>query len=412
MIWSIAWRNVWRNKVRSIIIILAITVGLTGGILSYGFMLGFMQQRIDAAIDNEISNIQIHHPSYLMNEEIKFQVKNESAIITEIEKLPDVKAVSSRIRTTAMASTASTGTGVIINGIDHKKEREVTNIHKLIEEGSYLDEKDKIPIIIGRKLAIKLNAKIKSKIVITVANKEGVITYGAFRVKGIYHTENDLFDEVNVFVKKTDLSKLLGLNNHAVHEIAISLFNNNKTNQLTKEIKELYKNSIDKNQITVRPWKEITPTLYAMIEMMDYFSYIFLIIILIALAFGIVNTMMMVVMERIKELGMLKAIGMNNKRLFNMIMLETVFLSLCGGIMGLLISFGLSQYWGKYGFSLEAFKEGYNSLGFSSIVYIKIDPAFYLITTLLVIVTAIISSIYPSRKALKLDPASAIRDNN
>jgi ABC-type antimicrobial peptide transport system permease subunit len=145
---------------------------------------------------------------------------------------------------------------------------------------------------------------------------------------------------------------------------------------------------------------------------MDYFGYVFLIIILFALAFGIVNTMLMVVIERTKEIGMLKAIGMINSRIFNMIMLETIFLSIIGGLVGLAISILCIEYYGNHGFSLEAFKEGYNSLGFSSMVYPKNDYQFYVSTTILVIITAILSSIYPARKALKLRAVEAIKDDN
>lgn len=412
MIWSIAWRNVWRNKVRSLIIILAVTVGLFGGIAYYAFAVGLMYQRIESAISNEISNIQIHNPEYLVNEEVKYTIKNQDEIIQEIKKTEGVKAVTSRIKALAMASTAETGTGIMLNGIDYKNEKQVTKLSEQLVEGAYLTDKERIPIVIGQKLAKKLQARLKSKIVVTVANAEGIITYGAFRVVGIYHTENDMFDEVNVFVRKDELAKLLGIPNNAVNEIAIALHDHEQSITVTNILKEKYSSQIEENELIVRPWIEITPSLNAMIEFMDYFSYIFLIIILIALAFGIVNTMLMVVMERIKELGMLKAIGMTNKRLFRMIMLETIFLSIVGGFVGLIISAATIQYYGYYGLNLDMIKEGYNSMGFSSIVYPQAAPEFYISSTILVIITAILASIYPARKALKLNPAEAIQQND
>jgi ABC-type lipoprotein release transport system permease subunit len=410
MIWSIAWRNVWRNKLRSLIIMIAVAVGLSGGIIYYAFAKGLMEQRIESAISNEISNIQIHNPKYLLNEEIKFTIRDYENITSEINKIEGVKAVSNRIKVMGMASTAETGTGIMLNGIDPAIEKQVTKISEQLTEGKYIEEKGRIPIVIGQKLAKKLNIKLRSKIVITAANADGVITYGAFKVVGIYDTENDMFDEVNAFVRKKDLARMLGINLHSINEIAIALDKHEQTNQVFEMLNEKFSDKISQKEILIRPWNEIVPSLNAMIEMMDFFSYIFMIIILIALAFGIVNTMLMVVMERIKELGILKAVGMNNKKLFQMIMLETIFLSIIGGIFGLLFSYMFIQYFGYYGLNLAAFQEGYNSMGFSSIVYLQAEISFYIFTTILVIITAIVASIYPARKALKLNPAVAIRE--
>lgn len=412
MIWSIAWRNVWRNKLRSLVIIIAVTIGLFGGVASYAFAVGLMLQRVEAAISNEISNIQIHNPDYLVNEEVKFTIDDKEKIVSRIKELDGVKAVSSRIKVLAMASTAETGTGIMLNGIDAENEKQVTKLSEQLIEGEYISDQNRIPIVIGQKLALKLNARLKSKIVITTSNTEGVLTYGAFRVVGIYHTDNDMFDEMNVFVKKSELADLLGISNSEVNEIAISLYDYDQSIPIANILKDQFKDEIQQNQLVIRPWTEITPSLNAMIKMMDYFSYIFIIIILIALAFGIVNTMLMVVMERLKELGMLKAIGMNNKRLFSMIMLETIFLSIVGGLFGLLFSYLTILYFGYYGLNLDSIKEGYNAIGFSSVIYPKAAFSFYIGTTGLVIVTAILASIYPARKALKLNPAEAIQQND
>lgn len=410
MIWSIAWRNVWRNKLRSLVIIFAVTIGLFGGIVFYAFSLGLMQQRIDSAISNEISNIQIHNPQYLLNEEVKFTIKNQENIISDIHSIKGVKAVCSRIKAMAMASTAETGTGIMLNGIDPDKEKKVTKISEQLVEGNYIVEKDRIPIVIGQKLAKKLNARLRSKIVITSANAEGIISYGAFRVVGIYHTENDMFDEANVFVRKSELAAMLGMSENETNEIAISLNDHEQSTAITGLLKNRYSSDIENEKLVIRSWSEIVPSLNAMIQMMNFFSYIFMVIILIALAFGILNTMLMVVMERVKELGMLKAIGMNSKRIFRMIMLETIFLSIIGALVGIFISSLIITYYGHYGFNLDAFKEGYNSMGFSSRVYPQTEIIFYIGTSILVIITAILASIYPARKALKLNPATAIRE--
>ena len=411
MIWSISWRNVWRNKTRSLVIIAAVTIGLFGGILYYAFMLGMMQQRVDAAIANEISHVQLHHPKFLLNEETEFLIENPKEIADKIKLIKGVKAVTTRIKCNAMVSTAETGTGVMINGINPESEKQVTSLFNTLTEGKYPDAKDRIPIFIGKTLATKLNSRIGSKVVITVANMEGIITYGAFRIVGIFHTENDLFDEFNVFVRNNDLASLIGFDPTQANEIAISLTNNDQTLAVLEKINIILSDEISSEKLIAESWMEIEPTLNALIEAMDYFAYIFLFIILLALAFGIVNTMLMVVMERVREIGMLMAIGMNKKRIFRMIMLETVFLSVIGGVIGVIISIFTVNYFHVHGMDLSMVSEGFNSMGYSSMIYFYAEPSFYVETTILVIITALIASIYPARKALKLNPATAVREN-
>ena len=164
--------------------------------------------------------------------------------------------------------------------------------------------------------------------------------------------------------------------------------------------------------LNVEEWFEIMPELNYLTETMDYYMYIFIIIILLALGFGIVNTMLMVVLERVKELGMLMAVGMNKRRVFGMIMLETVLLSFTGGIFGILIGTALAGYFHSRGLNLSGlYGEGLSALGYNSTVYTVLHPQMIIMTTVLVILTGVLASVYPALKALKLNPADAVRSD-
>jgi putative ABC transport system permease protein len=142
---------------------------------------------------------------------------------------------------------------------------------------------------------------------------------------------------------------------------------------------------------------------------MIMYYFIFIGIVMLALAFGIINTMMMTIMERTKELGMLMAIGMNRKRVFGMIMLETIFLTLVGAVAGMLSGWILVGTLGKTGIHFSTWGEGFEAIGFAATVYPVITPSFFIVITIMVLVTAIISAIWPARKALKLIPVDALR---
>jgi ABC-type lipoprotein release transport system permease subunit len=405
MIFSIAWRNIWRNKLRSLVVILAVTLGLFGILFMIALSNGMVVQKIDASINNELAHIQVHDTGFIQDPSLHFYIKDPGRLEAEIAATPGVKAVCSRIKAMAMASTAATGAGVMINAIDPEKEKEVSKIYQYIIEGDYFEKETKTAlIVISQKLASKLEAKMGSKIVLTIQHTSGELAYGLFRISGIYKTSNAMFDEPNIFVLKEDLVALTGFDPANASEIAILLDNTESTDQITDQLKEKYP------ALSVLAWSQLEPLLAGLSSMMDQMAYLLLIIILIAMAFGIINSMLMAVLERTRELGMLMAVGMNRRKVFLMIMLETIFLSLVGTVAGIIISAVTIHYTGISGINFSKWAEGYEAWGYSALVYPSLYIDFYIGMTVLVIITAIISSIYPARKALKFNPAVAIRE--
>jgi putative ABC transport system permease protein len=405
MILSIAWRNIWRNKLRSLVVILAVTLGLFGILFMIALSNGMVVQKIDASIHNELSHIQVHDTGFIQDPSLHFCISNANRVEEEISSIPGVQAACSRIKAMAMAGTAATGAGVLVNGIDPEKEKLVSRIYQFMIEGDYFEKESKsAPVVISQKLSSKLKARLGSKIVITIQHSSGDLVYGLFRVTGIYKTSNTIYDEPNIFVRKSDLIALTGFNPENASEIAVLLDNNEMTDQCLTVMKSRFPG------LSIMSWKELEPLLAGLSSMMDQMAYMLLVIILIAMAFGIINTMMMAVLERTRELGMLMAVGMNKRKVFVMIMMETIFLSLVGTLAGIVISAVTIYYTGMNGINFSAWAEGYESWGYSAMVYPSLYLEFYFGMTVLVIITAIISSIYPARKALKFNPAAAIRE--
>ncbi len=472
MIWSISWKNVWRNRKRSLVVIVAVTLGIICGVLLVGIMEGWVKQRLNDAIYNEVSHIQIHNKEYIKNEEINLTVGNLDEIAQSIDSVQGLSGWVKRTKIIAMANTPWANTGVIIYGVDPEKEKRVTGIYKKIipAGGEYLSinrpgdilisdktaeilklkqyivtdsiinelRKAKVPENLLTRLetlknirfrspvdfrdALKkelskkdlkrysliitdkgLDYRIRNKIQITISDLEGTPIQGIFRVCGIYRTTNTGYDQVSVFVNGEALAKLYGNKEILTHEIAILLNNIDDSDSVKEKMSRI---SMDNS---VSTWKELAPDAAMMNDFMILYYFIFIGIIMLALAFGIINTMLMAILERTKELGMLMAIGMNRKRIFRMIMLETIFLTIVGAVSGMLLGWTIIEALSKTGIHFTGWGEGFEAIGFAARVYPVVTPEFFIFISIMVIVTAIISSIWPARKALKLNPVEALR---
>ena len=241
-------------------------------------------------------------------------------------------------------------------------------------------------------------------------DRGGSITAAAFRIVGIFDTDNNPFDLSHVFVRRNDLNSLLipaadsslaveGL----AHEIALMVDDIRQVNLIAASLSSKFPN------LKVQTYREISPDLELYEGQIKNISLIYLTVIMLALVFGIINTMLMAVLERIKELGMLMAIGMNKLRVFLMIVLESILLGLVAMPVGLLLGYITIEYVGANGIDMSMYAKGLESFGMSSIIYFELDPIVYLQVAVGVFLTAILASIYPALKAIRLKPVEALR---
>jgi ABC-type lipoprotein release transport system permease subunit len=405
MIIKIAFKNIWRNSLRSWTVIIAITLGIFGGLAVISTATGLSKMRQNNAIDTYISHIQIHDTNYLQYARINDTIFQKEELISFIKSSKFTSGISSRIKTESFIQSAGGTSGVILNGIIPYNEKNVTGIYKKLDQGNYLKNyKRKPPIIISQILSTKLNAKINTTIQCTFLNAQGESSVCLFKVVDIYNTNNSLYDEVNAFVKMEDLREYTQLS--GIHEIVIKLENEfNVESFRSKLIQQFPNHQIDS-------WRGIAPELGYADKMMNLILIIFLIIIMLALAFGIINTMLMAVLERKKELGMLLSIGMNKRKVFWMIIWESIFLALISGPLGLLSSYLAITTFANHGIDLSFAATGLKSVGIESTIYPYVEDRFYYIISFLVILTAILSSIYPAMRALKLNPSETLRTSN
>lgn len=407
---KLGWRNIWRSKLRSLVVIFSIIIGVWGGLLILGIMYGLNNQRMDIAINGYIGNVQIHNENFLDDYAIKHVINNIDKYENFLSKDSRVKAYSKRIVLSGMLSNSNGSSGIQVLGVNPSSEKNVTKIYSKLIEGEYFKSKKNNTILVGKKIADKLNLKLKSKVVITFQDEKNNLVSLLFRVEGIFRSGNSMFDESNVYVKNQSIRDNL-VNFIGFHEMPIVIYENIETDSsldLTDALKKDLK-KIDNTNI-IQSWDDIAVELAYANRMISAFLYFFMLIVISGLSFGIINTMLMAVLERKRELGMLMCIGMTRLKIFLMISIETLFLALIALPFGLIFSYFMINYFSVNGIDLSIVAAGLENFGIGTMLYLKLPLNYYYEIGLMIIVITIISSVFPSIRALKINPVEASKN--
>ncbi len=383
-------------------VIMSVIFGILGGIIMVAMSYGLNEERMNNAVETYLSHIQIHNKSFSEDYNIKHTINN----LTEIEKAINnddrVTSYSKRIILNGMLSNSNGSYGIQVKGINPSEEIKVTNTYNKIIEGEYFKSKRVNTILVGKKLADRLNLKIKSKVVITFQDENNELISLLYRVEGIFRSGNSRYDEANVFVRNLSIAKNLP-NFSGFHEVPILLTDIELKDEVKNELIPYSSNNI------VESWDDISIDLAYANEMLGAVLYIFMMIILTGLSFGIVNTMLMAILERKREIGMLMSIGMSRYKIFLMICFETIFLSLVALPFGLVLSYFIVEYYSVVGIDLSIVAAGLENFGVGTRLYFKLPNEDYFVVAIMVFIISIISSIFPSVRALKINPVEATK---
>lgn len=401
---KIAWRNVWRNRLRSLVVFSSVVLGIWAGLFVVSLSMGMMDQQKRGIIETQTSHLKIHTRLFLEEEKINHFIEPE--IVSDISEMLSADQRIASISTRAIIEgTFSTAHGFMngrIVAVHPEQEKKVTTIHERMYAGTYFSEIESRPVIVGRSLADELKLDPGKTVNISFQDGTGNFPQLGFKTEGIYATSNASYDKMHLFIRSEDLT-LAGIDANVVHEISIVCNDIKDASNLCNEINGKYPD------LQARAWNELSPELAYTDEMMAVSIFIILLIIILALTFGIINTMLMAVLERKRELGMLLCVGMNKKKVFAMIMFETLFLSVAASPVGLILAWATITYFGAYGINLGTVEEAMYKFGVDSMVYTKLEFFVYVMITVMIIFAALFSSILPARKALKYNPAEAVR---
>ncbi len=404
MLLTISWRNIWRHPARSGVLLCAIIAGLWAGIMVSALTNGWVKQRFDNMILEELTHVQIHHPEFLAERESDMHIDRADDLMRFLEQDDRVRNFTPRTLSDAMIQSPLTSSGVQIRGVDIQSEPRTTTFHENLTQGEYLDSEVRNPILLGERLAERLNVGVGNRVVLSFQDLDNHITSGSFNITGLFKTASTPYDERNVFVRAEDLNALL-TEQTIWHEIAIILHDESLSNALTADLNRQF------DGIAAETWYELSPELRYITDMGGSMTFYIMVVIMLALAFGILNTMLMAIFERMRELGMLMAVGMSKIRIFLMIMLESVILTLTGAVAGLAVAHISVNYLARNGLDMTSVGgDSMAEFGYDAVVYPIAASGDYITTILLVAFTAILAAVYPAIKALRLNPVEVIKD--
>ncbi len=405
---SMAWRNIWRSPWRSGVVVGAMALGVWAGIFMMGLAQGVNDTRTANALDDYIGHAQITDSSFIENQEVQAIMADPQAWTAALDAHPEVESWSERLLITAVMQSGAASAPVQVLAVDPEREAQVFKAPRRMHEGAF----DSTGITLGLKLAEQLGAGIGDRVVLTFQDLRGEIHSSLYQVSGIYDGISNLVEGIQVYVPIAELApELLGTADSlsqpmVAHQIHFRVRN---LDSLDQTVGELTAAVVNPGSSVLRTWRAISPDLRYADEVLAQSLLLFMAVILFAMAFGILNTMLMAILERTRELGMLMAIGMTRRKVFRLVVLETLLLSFAGLPLGLLLGHLTIAVTSRTGISLTGVEKGMVELGLQSTIYPVPVPEYFLPVALLVAVLGLLSSLYPARKALKLNPIESMR---
>ncbi len=401
IVYRLAWRNLWRNHRRTLIMLAAVAVGVWAMMFMTSLMRGMVNEMIRDAVKSLPGHVQIHHPLYRDDPNVVNAIPPPAGELLAALESPEVVAWASRVRVPAVISSERESRSVTLLGIDPVRESAISFIANDMAEGRFLESAADSGIIIGRKLADTLDTEIGKRIVIMSQDPDNEIADRGFRVVGLFDSKVQNLEESFVFAGIETTQKLLKIGDQ-VHEVAIA-------GSGFRDIDPLYeKIAVAAGpDLSVLPWYELDSYLGTMLGVMDGFVLVWIIVVFLALSFGLVNTLVMAVFERVREIGLMLALGMKPVVILGQIVVESLLLLLIGLLIGNVLAW-LTVVPLQDGIDVSMVAEGMEMFGASAVLYPELSIDDVIMANVIVIVLGIVASLSPAWRASRYQPIEAI----
>ena len=402
LLFRIAFRNVFRQVRRSVLTALAMTGGFVLASFSIAWADGSYNEVISLFTRHRLGHIQIHAEGYLERPSLYRTVRAAAGVAHALTSQPDVEAWSPRVFSAGLASVYDRAAGARIVGIDPHREEKTTAFSRKVRRGRGLGSDPANEAVVGLGLAEVLAADVGDKCVLVSQGADGSIANDAYTIVGVLDTGEDAGNLADLYLHIRDAQDLLVLDDR-VHEIAVVVQDLNHVMPVARAIET----SLADPTLDVAPWQRFAADFYHAMEVDQRGMWISLSIIILIVAVGVLNSVLMTVLERRREYGVLKALGTKPKQMFALILMEINILALGSILLGFVLAFCINAFVSVRGLGLPE-PISYGGMEFSYL-HTEINLRSFVIPAVTVLATATIAGLLPALKAVRTDPADAMR---
>lgn len=405
---KMALRNIWRSPVRTILTLSAIAFAAAILVFMLSFQLGSYEAMINSSVKIHTGHIQVQAKEYNEKQNIRLAVSFPKNIAAHMDRIEKIQAFSMRANAFSLVSSENRTRGVLVTGINPKREAGISTIDQLVRTGEYLDENDRDKALIGKLLAKHLKVGINDELTILGQGKDGSIAAGIVTVKGIFSSGLDEFDRRNIQIPLDYFNDLFYMRG-SVHEIVCTAESLYDVKKIKHQLLDAVKQDQSREAIVVLDWQQLLPGLVQGIQLDLVSGMIFYFILILVVAFSIFNTFFMAILERTKEFGVMLALGVKPNRLLKLVLMESCFMTLAGVIAGAAVGALLTLWFQNHGINLESASEILKEYGMSGVVYPRLSFISAFAGPFAVLFITVCAALYPALKVRKLIPVDAIR---
>tara|TARA_R110001592_G_scaffold295594_2_gene565821 strand:- start:182249 stop:183481 length:1233 start_codon:yes stop_codon:yes gene_type:complete len=398
---TLAWRNLWRNYRRTLIMLLAIALGVWAMIFMSALMRGMTDQMVRNGLNTLPGEVQIHHLNYRRDPSVVNSMAPPEGALLDVLERPPVVAWAGRVRVPAVISSERGSRSVLLLGVDPAAEEALGSLPAEILEGRMLEGVDDRGLVIGASLARRLETELGKRVVIMSQDPDNNVVDRGARVVGIYRARLQGSEDRFVYAGRAVLQEMLGIGEQ-LSEIAL-------TGDDYRHVDDWYPQIVAAagSELEVMSWTQLDGFLSSMLATQDGFTLVFMIVVFLVLSFGLVNTLVMAVFERVREIGLMQALGMRPGLILGQILLESLYLLCLGLALGNLLALATILPLAS-GIDISGVAEGMEMMGMGTTLY----PALYLqdmlMSTAVVVVLGLLASLAPAWRASRLDPVAAL----
>ncbi len=399
----LAWRNLWRHKRRTAMILFAFALGVWSMVVLAAIARGSLEQQLTSSILNLTGHIQIHAPGFRDDPVIEHRFAPPGPALAAALGARDVVAWSARVRVPAVIASERESAGVTLVGIEPLREHGLSFIPGAITEGRYLSGPDDEGLLLGRRLAERLETGLGRRVVLMSQDVNNQIADRGFRVVGLYDTQPQQLEEAYAFIGRATAQRLLKMG-ETVTEVAVMTTDRDR---LEAPLARLRAAAAIADGLEVEPWTVVEPLLLLTQRLTDVILVIWYVIVFAAMSFGLINTLLMAVFERTREFGLFQALGMRPAYIIGQVLAESLILLALALVLGNLAAWGTIASL-KGGIDLSAVAEGMELIGVAPVIYPAWSAGDLAMANALVFVLGVAASLYPAWRAARHVPIEAI----